>query len=220
MANLSDLELVMQAMSNPSASAQSTANPASTTDASPLARLQPLLQALQTNGTANGSSEIDTENMTDEQIEELLAQMGIAEDVADELEGKLDRFLETLGGMEGEIRNAVGTEETTESSSGEVAAGAREEGVKGEATSAEASTSSLTASPADQIARAARAAFEASQLVDPSERNIALEAIRSILAENKEAILAANKKDMDVSFRSASERGDMPRLQEMRSRTR
>lgn len=54
-------------------------------------------------------------------------------------------------------------------------------------------------SSAEGIAIAARRAFEASQLVDVSERNIALEAIRSKLEQAKDDVLSANKKDMDVS---------------------
>lgn len=53
---------------------------------------------------------------------------------------------------------------------------------------------------AEHIAKAARSAFEASQLVDPSQRNVALEAIRKVLEERREEVLAANKIDMQVSF--------------------
>lgn len=66
----------------------------------------------------------------------------------------------------------------------------------------EASTSS---SPAEGIAKAARSAFEASQLVDPSERNIALRAIRKVLEENKEDVLQANAKDMELAQELASQ---------------
>ncbi len=62
-------------------------------------------------------------------------------------------------------------------------------------TTAEAS--SFT-SNAETIARAARSAFEESQLVDPSERNVALEAIRRVLEESRDEVLAANKRDMQV----------------------
>ena len=61
------------------------------------------------------------------------------------------------------------------------------------------SSSSSTSSPAESIARAAREAFEASQLVDPEKRNDALRSIRDVLKENKDEILAANEKDMEVS---------------------
>jgi len=52
---------------------------------------------------------------------------------------------------------------------------------------------------AENIAKSAREAFEASQLVDVSERNVALQAIRKVLLEKRDDVLAANKKDMDVS---------------------
>jgi glutamate-5-semialdehyde dehydrogenase len=63
----------------------------------------------------------------------------------------------------------------------------------------EASTS--TSSPAEQIARAARAAFDASQLIDAAERDAALEAIRKELEDSKDEILAANARDMEVGYR-------------------
>ena len=62
----------------------------------------------------------------------------------------------------------------------------------------DASSSSNNA--AEGIARSAREAFEASQLVDVSERNIALSAIRRVLEEHKAEVLDANKKDMEVCF--------------------
>lgn len=52
---------------------------------------------------------------------------------------------------------------------------------------------------AEQIAKAAREAFEASQLVAAEERNVALVAIRQELQERKDEILAANEKDLQVS---------------------
>lgn len=52
---------------------------------------------------------------------------------------------------------------------------------------------------AEKIAIDARRAFEASQLVDVSERNIALDAIRVKLEQSRVAVLEANKKDMDAS---------------------
>ncbi len=63
-------------------------------------------------------------------------------------------------------------------------------------TTNEASTS--TSSPAEQIARAARAAFDASQLIDAAERDAALQAIKMELELSKDEILAANAKDMEV----------------------
>lgn len=58
---------------------------------------------------------------------------------------------------------------------------------------------SESSNAAEGIARSARQAFEASQLVDVSERNVALQAIRKVLEQKREDVLAANKKDMDVS---------------------
>jgi glutamate-5-semialdehyde dehydrogenase len=52
---------------------------------------------------------------------------------------------------------------------------------------------------AESIAKAARAAFEASQLVDPSERDVALSAIRSAIASARDEVLAANKLDMEAA---------------------
>lgn len=57
-----------------------------------------------------------------------------------------------------------------------------------------------SSSSAEKIAVDARRAFEASQLVNVSERNIALDAIRAKLEESRDAVLEANKKDMDVSL--------------------
>lgn len=60
--------------------------------------------------------------------------------------------------------------------------------------------SSSTSSDAEVIAREARRAFEASQLVDPAERNVALKAIREMLHDRKSEVLKANKKDMEVGL--------------------
>ena len=60
-------------------------------------------------------------------------------------------------------------------------------------------STSQAPSGAEQIAQAARKAFQASQLVDPSERNVALEAIHRALSENQAAIIEANKKDMEAA---------------------
>ncbi|KAL7425253.1 glutamate-5-semialdehyde dehydrogenase [Cryptotrichosporon argae] len=54
-------------------------------------------------------------------------------------------------------------------------------------------------STAESIAIAARRAFEDSQLVDPAERDRALEAIRVAIADAKDDVLAANKADMDAA---------------------
>lgn len=61
------------------------------------------------------------------------------------------------------------------------------------------SIASASNSGAESIAIAARRAFEASQLVDPSERDVALKAIRETLQASKDEILAANKKDMGAA---------------------
>lgn len=55
-------------------------------------------------------------------------------------------------------------------------------------------------SQAEEIAKSARQAFEASQLVDGSERNAALRTIKAELSRSKDEILAANEKDMEVSM--------------------
>ena len=53
-------------------------------------------------------------------------------------------------------------------------------------------------SDATSIAKAAKAAFEASQLIASSERIQALSEIRKELEAAKDAILAANKLDLEV----------------------
>ena len=53
---------------------------------------------------------------------------------------------------------------------------------------------------AENIALAARRAFEASQLIDPSERDVALKAIKRKLLERKSDVLSANQRDMEVYF--------------------
>lgn len=52
---------------------------------------------------------------------------------------------------------------------------------------------------AQAIAKAARAAFEASQLVAPSERDVALSSIRDALETHRDEVLSANKADMDAA---------------------
>ena len=59
---------------------------------------------------------------------------------------------------------------------------------------------SASNSAAEGIAKAAREAFEASQLVDVSQRNVALQAIRQVLESNRDTVLAANKEDMEVGL--------------------
>lgn len=55
----------------------------------------------------------------------------------------------------------------------------------------------------ESIARAAKLAFEASQLLPPSERTNALHAVTKELQANKSQILEANRKDMEVIFRKS-----------------
>ncbi len=59
---------------------------------------------------------------------------------------------------------------------------------------------SSSSSNAGSIAHVARQAFEATQLIDPAERDTALGAIRSILEESRDDVLAANRRDMQVCF--------------------
>ncbi|WVQ84762.1 glutamate-5-semialdehyde dehydrogenase [Cryptococcus sp. DSM 104549] len=61
------------------------------------------------------------------------------------------------------------------------------------------SSSTAPTGGAESIALAARRAFEASQLVDPSERDVALRAIRDVLVQRKEDVLEANRKDMEAA---------------------
>lgn len=53
-------------------------------------------------------------------------------------------------------------------------------------------------SDAETIAKSAKEAFEASQLISAEERVQALHEIRNELEVSKDAILQANKLDMDV----------------------
>ncbi|WRT64938.1 glutamate-5-semialdehyde dehydrogenase [Kwoniella shivajii] len=60
-------------------------------------------------------------------------------------------------------------------------------------------SSSSSSNAAESIAKAAREAFEQSQLVDVSERDLALKAIREVLEGKKDEVLAANKEDMETA---------------------
>lgn len=51
---------------------------------------------------------------------------------------------------------------------------------------------------AETTARAAKLAFDASQLLDPSEKNRALTAVKGALHAAKAAILEANARDVEV----------------------
>ena len=53
--------------------------------------------------------------------------------------------------------------------------------------------------PSTALAQAARDAFTASQLLDASERHLALIAVKDALTEAKQEILAANKLDIQGS---------------------
>ena len=55
-----------------------------------------------------------------------------------------------------------------------------------------------TSAETEVVAKAGRAAFEASQLIDSAERTRALHEIRKELEANKDAILQANGEDMTV----------------------
>ncbi|WWC87113.1 glutamate-5-semialdehyde dehydrogenase [Kwoniella dendrophila CBS 6074] len=61
------------------------------------------------------------------------------------------------------------------------------------------SSSSSSSNAAESIAKAAREAFEQSQLVDVSERDLALKAIREVLEGKKDEVLKANKEDMEAA---------------------
>jgi glutamate-5-semialdehyde dehydrogenase len=54
-------------------------------------------------------------------------------------------------------------------------------------------------SSAEEIAKAAKSAFEDSQLIPSAERVTALQNIREALASKKAEILAANKEDLKVT---------------------
>ena len=69
-----------------------------------------------------------------------------------------------------------------------------------------ASTSS--GGSAEAVARAAKEAFDSSQVLDASERMRALEAVRRGLVEAKDEVLAANAKDLEVSVAQAGSRED------------
>ena len=64
-------------------------------------------------------------------------------------------------------------------------------------------TSSMSEESATKIAKAAKAAFEASQLIDTSERVKALHLIKSELEAVKEDIQRANKEDLEVRTHSS-----------------
>ncbi|WWC59433.1 glutamate-5-semialdehyde dehydrogenase [Kwoniella dejecticola CBS 10117] len=59
--------------------------------------------------------------------------------------------------------------------------------------------SSSSSNAAQSIAKAAREAFEQSQLVDVAQRDVALNAIRQVLEGKKDEVLKANKEDMEAA---------------------
>lgn len=58
----------------------------------------------------------------------------------------------------------------------------------------------MTPRTAEEVARAAKKAFEASGLITSEERSTALLAVRAELEQHKDAILEANQKDMAVGL--------------------
>jgi len=106
MSDLSDLDLVAQAMAPTNAPDKPTAQTsqsASQTKEAPtdkdlssltpqdLAMLQPILDALNLS---------DSDDLDDAALHDLIKQMDVAGDVADDLEGKLDRLIGELGKVE------------------------------------------------------------------------------------------------------------------------
>lgn len=148
MSQLSDLELVAQAMdpsdkpsepiSNPDRTSPKVANnsneplrlanlpegvDASTLAAEDLASLHPLLSSL-------SLSPEELEGLDESQMGEILAQMEAADGVADDLEAKLDRLLETLGWVEEEMVQEQEQGDMIEGKRNELQDGLVEEGRK------------------------------------------------------------------------------------------
>jgi hypothetical protein len=106
MSDLSDLDLVAKAMaptnapdkptpqsSQPTSQPKETSNDKDLSSLTPedLAMLQPILDALNLS---------DTDDLDDAALHDLIKQMDVAGDVADDLEGKLDRLIGELGKVE------------------------------------------------------------------------------------------------------------------------
>lgn len=98
-----------------------TSNPLDGIDLSTLSAedrtsLQPIIDALANSSltalsyTGNGADGEEYNEEDDVRIQELLAQMDAAGEVADEIEGKLDRLLAQLGGLGQEIEGGFGAE--------------------------------------------------------------------------------------------------------------
>jgi glutamate-5-semialdehyde dehydrogenase len=66
------------------------------------------------------------------------------------------------------------------------------------------SSSSSAISPAEVVAKAAKKAYDASQLLDASERTVALVALKLALTQAKDEILAANALDIAVRYSNLS----------------
>lgn len=64
----------------------------------------------------------------------------------------------------------------------------------------QAEPATMSSRTAEEIARAAKKAFESSGLITSEERSIALLAVRAELERHKDAILEANRKDMEVGL--------------------
>ncbi|XAO24138.1 hypothetical protein I312_102928 [Cryptococcus bacillisporus CA1280] len=132
MRQLSDLELVAQAMEPSDKPPESTSKPnctspkepsnsneppsltnlpegidASTLTTEDLVSLHPLLSSL-------SLSPDELEGLDEFQMGEILAQMEAADGVADDLEAKLDRLLETLGGVLGGVEEEIVQEQEQE----------------------------------------------------------------------------------------------------------
>ncbi|WVQ71503.1 hypothetical protein IAR50_001041 [Cryptococcus sp. DSM 104548] len=122
MSQLSDLDLVAQAMAsseqppaaNGTTGAQANIDLSSLPNVDPstllpadLASLHPLLASL-------SLSAEDLDNLDEGEIGAILGQLEAADGVADDLEGKLDRLLEMLGGVEEEIVERQGDGEAKE----------------------------------------------------------------------------------------------------------
>jgi hypothetical protein len=72
-----------------------------------LATLQPLITALTLGDDIEGEDDLDELDENDPRIQELLRQMDVAGDVADDLEGKLDKLIAELGQEEVQMEQAV-----------------------------------------------------------------------------------------------------------------
>jgi hypothetical protein len=124
MGDLSDLDLVAQAMAPTNAPDKSTSAPKSQPSQSTeqstdkdlssltpedLAMLQPILDALNLG---------DADDLDDAALHDLIRQMDVAGDVADDLEGKLDKLIGELGKVEEGILADTDIKDTKKDSTG------------------------------------------------------------------------------------------------------